>query len=79
VDFCKLKTTDSALVSSLFFDVPSFKELIVNHTFMIDSITVPRDEKDPVKMREKAIRAGKIVRTIIVDGKTQVNEFPFSN
>ena len=78
VDFCKLKTTNAALVKSLFFDVGDFKQAEAKHNFEIISIDVPADEKDPVKMRERAIRKGKLIRILTVDGTQHRKEFPLS-
>jgi|SRR3989338_1049216 len=78
VDFCKLKTTNSEFAKKLFFDVSEFKKAEVRHDFDIKDIEVPADEKDPVKMRERAVRKGVLVRKIKVDDKTERKEFPFS-
>lgn len=69
VDFCTLKTNDKQIIDDLFFDVPMFKEIKITHTLQIENITLPKGEKDPVKLRENAIREGKIIREILVDGK----------
>lgn len=77
VDFCKLKTTNHEFAKKLFFDLHEFKKAEARHEFNILDIEVPKDEKDPVKMREKAIRKGKIVRKTIVDEKENIKEYPF--
>jgi hypothetical protein len=75
IDFCKLKTSDFSLVEGFIFDITeSFKEVIIIHDFLIDEIDIPKDEKDPLIMREKAIRKGKIIRKIKIDGKENIKE-----
>lgn len=78
VDFCKLKTTNPEFAKKLLFDVSEFKTVDARHDFNIDDIEIPKDEKDPVKMREKAIRKGKIIRKVKVDGKETKKEFSFA-
>lgn len=77
VDFCKLKTTNPEFAKKLFFDLHEFKNAEVRHDFDIKDIEIPRDEKDPVKMREKAIRKGNIVRRLIIDDKETVKDYSF--
>lgn len=76
VDFCKLKTTNSEFAKKLFFDVEEFKNAETRHDFEIKEIDVPQDEKDPIKMRERAIRKGKIIRKLKIDGVESRKEFP---
>ena len=76
-DYCKIKTSDLKLVESLIFDYKDFKKIEINHDFIITNIEIPKDEKDPVLMRERAIREGKIVRKIDIDGKKEIREIPF--
>lgn len=79
-DFCKLKTSDIDLVKSIIFDIPnieSVKKVEIRHNFIISEIEVPKNEKDPAKMREMAIRKGKIVRRISIDGKDNMKEMKF--
>ena len=68
VDFCKLKTTNPEFAKKLFFEVEEFKTAEARHTFDITDIEVPNNEPDPIKMREKAVRGGKLVRKLTVDG-----------
>ena len=77
-NFCFLKTTDNSLVEDLFFDSLGFKEIAIKHTLEVKDIEISENEKDPVKMRERAIRKGVLVRKITVDDKTERKEFPFS-
>tara|TARA_Y100000310_G_C20623794_1_gene784741 strand:+ start:315 stop:971 length:657 start_codon:yes stop_codon:yes gene_type:complete len=60
-----------------FWDVPDGKKVIIEHTVSISDIEIPPDEKDPVMMREKAVRKGKLIRKIDVDGKEIVKEKEF--
>jgi hypothetical protein len=76
-DFCSLKTVNKELANDLFFDVPEFKEIHINHTIKIENIILPKDEKDPVKLRENAIRKGKMIRKITADGKISEKETDF--
>ena len=82
VDFCKLKSDDKELVKELLFDVDGFKEVIVNHTFMIDEIVVVDELKaeageDYKRIKEEAKRKGKVVRKLVVDGVEKVVEKEF--
>ena len=76
-DFCSLKTSDEKIIKELFFDVPAFQEASIRHTLKINDIIVNKGEKDPVKMRENAVKKGVIVRKIKADGKESVKEYPF--
>lgn len=73
-DFCSLKTIDKDLVKELFFDVPDFKQVEINHTLQINQIVLPKGETDPVKIREMAKRKGIIKREVTVDGKKNTSE-----
>lgn len=76
-DFCKIKTQDISIVRSVLFDVSDFKKVEVVHDFIINDLIIPKDEKDPLKMRENTIRKGKIIRKVNVDGKVITNESLF--
>lgn len=77
VDFCSLKTNDKNIIDDLFFGIDIVKEVSIRHSIQINEIILPKGEKDPVKIRENAIRKGKIVRTIVFDGKNQKIEKDF--
>ena len=62
----------------MFFDAGSFKQAEAKHTFLIEDIEVPSGENDPIKMRERAIRKGRLVRELVVDGVSKKNEYVFS-
>lgn len=76
-NFCTLKTSDAKIIHALFFDFPEFNEIKISHTIQITEITLPKDEQDPVKIRENAKRKGVIIRNIILDGKVIKREIPF--
>lgn len=78
VDFCKLKTTNPEFAKKLFFDVQEFKKAEARHDFNINDIEVPKDEKDPIKMRERAVRKGKIVRKLTIDDNKSSKEYSFA-
>ena len=71
-NFCKLSTNDKELLKSFVFDAEisdSTKKAEIKHIFQITDIELPKGEADPVKMRELAIRKGKIVRILKIDEK----------
>ena len=58
----------------------SFKKIEVNHDFIISDIVVPdelKSEKDFAKVREGALRKGKIIRYLDIDGKKLEKEVDF--
>lgn len=83
IDFCKLITTDRQIGESFVFDTlqgtskSDFKEAIINHTFLIEDIIIPKGEKDYAKIREMAVRKGKIIRQTDIDGEKIIKEFEF--
>ncbi len=79
VDFCKIKTSDKKFVKNLLFDldVDNFKNVEIDHDFIIEDIEVDYSIKDPKEMREKAKRKGKVVRKIDIDGKKEIKEKRF--
>jgi len=60
---------------AFFWDMPDAKKIKIACDINIASIAMPENEKDPVKIRELAIRKGKIVRRADVDGKEIVKEY----
>lgn len=79
-DFCKLITTDQKLGSEFIFEANDFKKADVKHTFFIDEIKIPeslKNEKDFAKVREGAIRCGRIIREADIDGKKTKEEKSF--
>lgn len=83
-DFCKFYTTDKELVKSFVFDSEvisaDVKKAEIKHVFMITDIALPKGETDPARIREMAVRKGKVIRLIkIVDsGKELRKEHEFS-
>ena len=78
VDFCKLKTNNESLVRNLIFDIPDFKKLEISHDFEITGLEIPKNEPDPLKMRENTVRLGKIKRRMVIDGKNIEKSVEFS-
>ncbi|MEK6860021.1 MAG: hypothetical protein AABX54_04370 [Nanoarchaeota archaeon] len=81
IDFCKLKTSDKTIVQALLFDnLDNFKKVEVKHDFIITDIVIPtelKNEKDFAIIREKALRRGKIIRYLDIDGKKEKKEVEF--
>ncbi len=82
VNFCKVKTDDFDLIKGLFFDVPEFKNIEISHDFIIDEIVITSEMKsscreDFGKLREMALRKGRVVRKVNVDGKERISEKGF--
>ena len=53
------------------------RKISIKHKFVIESIVMPKNEKDYTKIREMAKRKGKIIREADVDGKEIVKEKDF--
>lgn len=80
-DFCKLYTSDKDLLKSFVFDneiTADTKKATIKHIYMIEDIIVPKNETDPLKMRELAVRKGKIIRIVTIDEKVTKKEHDFS-
>lgn len=80
-DFCKFYTTDKNMIKSFIFDseiTESTKKAEIKHVYNINDIIVPKDETDPLKMREMAVRKGKVTRIITIDEKIVKKEHDFS-
>ncbi|VVB79689.1 Uncharacterised protein [uncultured archaeon] len=79
-DFCKLITTDESIGKSFIFEKPDFKQADIIHTFFINDIVVPtslKNEKDFAKVREGALRKGKILRIAKIDCSETKKEYEF--
>ena len=82
-NFCRLKTNDKELGDSFVFDTLNgtsknyFKKAEITHSFFIDEIIFPEDEKDFAKIREMAKRKGRIVREAVIDGVSSEREILF--
>lgn len=82
VDFCKIKTKDKELVKSLLFDVKDFEKVEVEHIFAIKEIVISDQLKkeaknDYSKIKDEALRKGKIIRKLKIDGVEKINEKEF--
>ena len=60
---------------AFFWDVNEGKKCLIEHTLIVEQIEIPKNEKDLVKVRENAIRVGKIIRKINIDGKNIDKEY----
>ncbi|MFB6246765.1 MAG: hypothetical protein ABEI74_04210 [Candidatus Pacearchaeota archaeon] len=81
VDFCKLKTTDPEFAGEFIFEKPDFKEASLSHTFVIEDLEIPKEAKesgDYKRMREEAIRKGKVIREGTIDGEEIKQEKEFA-
>ena len=76
-DFCSMKTTDKSLVDDLLFDCADADVVSIKHTLKIEDIILPKGEKDPVQIREKAVRKGVIVRRVKIGDKETIKELAF--
>jgi len=76
-DFCRLKTTDVGIARSFVFEKSDFKSAEIRHTFLIEELIIPKDEKDFAKMRELAKRKGKIIREGEIDKQEIRKEVEF--
>ena len=78
VKFCSAKLPLSALdVLAFDFKDKTFKQAEIKHTVIVEDIILPEEEEDPVLLRVKSKRKGKIIRKIILDGNETVKEFEF--
>lgn len=59
------------------FMLPECKKCRISHTFVIEDIIMPKDEKDFAKIRELAKRKGKIIRKLEVDKQSRIEEKEF--
>ncbi len=82
IDFCKLKTSDKRIIDNILFEneAKDFKKAEVYHDFIITDIIIPpelKNEKDFAKVREGALRKGKIIRYLDIDGRKIKKEIDF--
>lgn len=68
-DFCTIKTTEENIAKDLLFDCINEKEANIKHIIRIEEIIYPKDEKDPVKMRENSKRRGELIRILSINGQ----------
>ena len=76
-DFCSFKTKDESIVKDLAFDVnKDYKKVFIKHTFEIDDLEIPKEYlNDFVKARLHAIRKGKLIRQVNIDGEQVKKEY----
>ncbi len=67
----------ASIKEEFFFDIENFKKANIKHGFLIEEIIMPEGEKDFEKIRLMAKRKGKIIRHILVDGKSLEKEKSF--
>ena len=80
-DFCKFYSNDRSLLKSFVFDAEvneNTKKAEIKHIFLVNDIVLPKGETDPAKMRENAVRKGKIIRILKIDEKESRKEHEFS-
>ncbi|MBS3066017.1 hypothetical protein J4229_03160 [Candidatus Pacearchaeota archaeon] len=78
--FCSLiidKKYWPVLKEAFFWDISECKKVSIEHEIKINEIILPKDEKDPSKIRELAMRKGTIIRKMNIDGKVSSKEIPF--
>jgi len=73
-EFLSLKTTNKGIVDDLLFGIENLEQVTIKHILNIKEITIPKNEKDPVKVRENAVRKGTVKRIITVDGNRTEKE-----
>ena len=76
-DFCSFKTSDIKTIEDYTFDVAKdFTKVFITHSLHITSLEIPKHyEKDFALARLYAVRKGKLIREIHLDGKKLVKEY----
>ncbi len=79
IDYCIFTTTDKTILEDYAFDIKHpFKKAIILHTYEITNIQIPEQYKhDFALARLHAIRKGKIIRILNIDGKEEKREINF--
>ncbi len=75
--FCSATLSLKALEILAFDFDKNFKTVEIKHTFLINEIILPEGEEDPVVLRVKSKRKGKIIRKINLDGVETSKEIEF--
>jgi hypothetical protein len=77
-NFCTFKTKDESLINDFAFDVEKkFSRVQIKHTFQIDELSIPDEYKDDFAMaRKMAVRKGKLIREMDIDGTKVTKEYP---
>lgn len=60
---------------AFFWDAPECKKAKIEHDIIINSVEIPENVDSPEKIRELAVRKGKIIRKIDCDGKEGEKEY----
>ena len=55
----------------------NWKNIIVYNNYLIDDIVLPKNINDSRLLRVFAIRKGKLIRTVEIDGETHENQYSF--
>lgn len=76
-EFLSLKTINKAIADDLLFGIDNFQVVAIKHILNIKDIILPKNEKDPLKLRENAIRKGTIERIVTIDGNQTKKEVAF--
>jgi len=63
---------------TFFWDLPEAKKAKIEHDIVITDIEIPKHEEDAAAMREKAVRKGKVIRKIDVNGQEIIKEIEFA-
>ena len=79
--FCKVTVSGQlrdVLLRDIVFEGQGFKQAEVKHKFIINDVVIPKEcESDMTLARILAKRKGKIIRTVILDGKESMQEKDF--
>jgi hypothetical protein len=73
-EFLSLKTSNKNIIDDLLFGIENLEQVTIKHILNIKDITLPKNEKDPVKIRENAIRKGTIKRIVMSEGSKSEKE-----
>ncbi len=78
-DYCTFMTKDKSIIEDFAFDIKEpFKKAKIIHTYEISDIEIPQDcGNNFAKARLMAIRKGKIIRKLNIDGKEVIREKEF--
>ena len=76
-DFCSFKTSEDRILKDFCFDIDQdFSRVFIKHTFEIEELEIPGEYKDDYKMaRKAAIRKGKLIRELDIDGTKVTKEY----
>jgi len=77
IDFCNIKTNNKGIIDEFIFDneTKNFKNIEIKHKLVINEIVIPpelKNEKDFAKVREGALRKGRLIRQIKLDDNNSI-------